>query len=317
MHVPSAMPCPQCRCEVVTPYLTYRDFSYLQCHDCRLVFSDKLYTQRGAVYEAQDAVYDQDAYAERSVLSDVLQTIETDRLRRLQRYVAGGRLLEIGCATGEFLRVAQRDFDVVGIEPSPSFAAAHADQPTIHHCRVEDFTEPPGSFDAVVMYHVFEHIQAHGPLVAQMAALLKPGGIAYVVVPNLKALTNRLLPKYHPDLTQPDHLYQFTPESLQRAFAGFDVVAVSTREYPHHLFTTLRALAAALKRRLRTGQWEPAPGQGAAPSGRVAAKSVLRVRLPYLLAWLFRPVLLPYFWSVERLGLGEEIHLVLRKPAAA
>ncbi|MGH7395809.1 MAG: hypothetical protein ACREJF_09475, partial [Candidatus Methylomirabilales bacterium] len=45
---------------------------------------------------------------------------EARKLRRVLRWRDGGRLLDIGCAKGEFLGVAQRHFEVQGVEVSPT-----------------------------------------------------------------------------------------------------------------------------------------------------------------------------------------------------
>ena len=41
------------------------------------------------------------------------------RLSLIRRYCAAGRLLEVGCARGDFLSVAAETFAVHGVEPNP------------------------------------------------------------------------------------------------------------------------------------------------------------------------------------------------------
>src|SRR5882672_11775049 len=40
----------------------------------------------------------------------------------IREFRSSGRLLEVGCARGDFLRVARDSFDVSGVEPNPSLA---------------------------------------------------------------------------------------------------------------------------------------------------------------------------------------------------
>src|SRR5262249_18074065 len=46
------------------------------------------------------------------------------RLDVIHRYCSSGRLLEVGCARGDFLRVARGFYEVEGVEPNPELAAS-------------------------------------------------------------------------------------------------------------------------------------------------------------------------------------------------
>jgi len=44
------------------------------------------------------------------------------RLDLIRKYCGSGRLLEVGCARGDFLQVAKNFYDVQGVEPNPELA---------------------------------------------------------------------------------------------------------------------------------------------------------------------------------------------------
>ncbi|MCS6805701.1 MAG: class I SAM-dependent methyltransferase [Acidobacteriota bacterium] len=141
-----------------------------------------------------------------------------DRLRRLQRFIRHGRLLEIGCATGEFLQLAaQAGFQVAGVEPDPQTSALARDR---HRLDVTTGTLPEAAypanrFDVVVMLHVLEHLDSPRQTLHEVHRLLNSGGILLIETPNIQTIWFRLLKTRWRQLI-PDHYFFFTPHTLSR-----------------------------------------------------------------------------------------------------
>ena len=136
-----------------------------------------------------------------------------ERHQRQAAYVpgTGGRLLDIGTASGEFLSVMRdRGWDVVGIEPSDE-----AKNP--HGLRINRAPFPEGcdlpaeSFDVVTAWAAFEHLHDPGAAFAASARLLRTGGVLILQVPNLRSIQSRwaLLEDV------PRHLYFFSEKTLR------------------------------------------------------------------------------------------------------
>lgn len=99
-------------------------------------------------------------------------------LKALKRHVADGRLLEVGCSTGFFLNAARLEFDCRGVEPS-TWAARIARERfglDVHGGPFETFEAEPGTFDAVAMIDVIEHVLDPRSVLRRVASLLHPGG---------------------------------------------------------------------------------------------------------------------------------------------
>jgi SAM-dependent methyltransferase len=136
----------------------------------------------------------------------------------------GGRVLEVGCATGQLLRYFKdAGWDPVGLEPTRSFAeyGARAHGVPIHPTFLEEADLTPG-FDVVILSQVLEHLQDPCAMLARAGSMLAPGGRIYVSVP----YSETYLPiRPARELFISTHLYAFSPASLANvaARAGFAV----------------------------------------------------------------------------------------------
>jgi SAM-dependent methyltransferase len=142
--------------------------------------------------------------------------------RWLRSLPTRGVLYNIGCGSGEFNEMAvQLGFIVEAFEPdAATFALAVGRRPTTR-CQVRPL--PLGAIpgqsvaDVVVMHDVLEHIEDDPDAVAQVARILKPGGVLVVTVPALPALYG-----FHDE--QLKHFRRYTRRSV-RGLLGpiFDV----------------------------------------------------------------------------------------------
>ena len=98
------------------------------------------------------------------------------------------RLLDVGSSGGFLLdHFQQNGWQGVGIEPS-RHAARHARERfglEVFCCDLLDYPQAEaGSFDAVHCAQVLEHVLDPEACAAHIAALLSPGGVAFIEVPN-------------------------------------------------------------------------------------------------------------------------------------
>ena len=99
-----------------------------------------------------------------------------------QGVLAGGKLLEVGCATGDFLRHAKETYEVWGNDIS-SFAVDEAKKKNedisdrITSGLIEAQNYPKESFDVIVMWDVIEHLYDPVDAFKNLLDALKPGGV--------------------------------------------------------------------------------------------------------------------------------------------
>ena len=133
----------------------------------------------------------------------------------------GARLLEIGCGAGDALAVASGlGWAAAGVDVSPrAVEAARRRFPALDvrvgSDEVSDF--PDGSFDAVLLLDVIEHLGRPHELVASVRRVLREGGRVLVVTPDAESPSARLLGRrwFH---ALPEHVLLHSRESLRLLF---------------------------------------------------------------------------------------------------
>lgn len=159
-----------------------------------------------------------------------------ERVLYLAGQVGGGRILDIGCARGDFLdQAAECGFETYGLEVSPD-AAARAVQRghQVVNAQAEHLPYVPASFSAVHMNHVLEHVEAPVDALRSIRSALKPGGLAIIEVPNeigplavqIKLLAGRLGTPGTERLRFAPHVTFFNMRTLKLAcrMAGLRIV---------------------------------------------------------------------------------------------
>jgi 2-polyprenyl-3-methyl-5-hydroxy-6-metoxy-1,4-benzoquinol methylase len=221
--------CPLCDRAPVEFAIDYQGFHLCRCPECGLQFqsprltfdelADKVYTEDycpGHEESASDAAYSR-------------------QLRNFESLVGKkGRVLDVGCGNGSFLRFAeQHGWEVFGADIRLSPETANLTCP-LYEGRLPEIDFAGRKFDVIRFNHVIEHLQ--NPLIelARCRELLSPGGIIFVGVPNLAGVSPRIKnlqsrlgikKKRWRHYAATHHLYFFTPATLRRMIdkAGFSV----------------------------------------------------------------------------------------------
>lgn len=149
----------------------------------------------------------------------------------------GARVLDAGCATGDFIAAAGATYEMWGLDIS-EYAVARAREANpsaaerIRSGLVEQQDYPAGFFDAVVLWDVLEHLWDPVATCRRLAAALRPGGLLLVSTPNIGAWTARLMGRRWAFMTVPEHLGFFdrrTMTMLMEQRLGLRVVWWRTR----------------------------------------------------------------------------------------
>jgi SAM-dependent methyltransferase len=155
-------------------------------------------------------------------------------LAQLRRHHPPGRLLDVGCATGDFLAAARDDGQQgEGIELSDwSSRIARARGLRVHQEYLEAFAAThPGEFDFVTLWGVIEHFANPRAEIRHIADLLKPGGILALWTGDVDSVTSRLL-KRKWWYWQGQHIQYFSRRSLTKLVEDAGLEPVTAKLYP-------------------------------------------------------------------------------------
>jgi 2-polyprenyl-3-methyl-5-hydroxy-6-metoxy-1,4-benzoquinol methylase len=141
-----------------------------------------------------------------------------------------GRLLDIGCGTGEFAGIMhEAGWQVQGVEP---FAAARASAAARFGVPVVDVSEQAGlpdhAYDVITLWHVLEHAHDLNRSMRELERLLAAGGTVLIGVPNHTCYDAGFYREMWAAYDTPRHLFHFAPDTMRRLAAahGFAVVAI-------------------------------------------------------------------------------------------
>jgi 2-polyprenyl-3-methyl-5-hydroxy-6-metoxy-1,4-benzoquinol methylase len=199
----------------------------MRCGSCRLVFHCQ-FTDEAELREYYDDYYD----GENLAFSPITDTRFGELLRSFESYRQGNHILDVGCGSGHFLKVAiEVGWKAYGTEIASSAFEQLSRLGINSFCgKLESASYASGFFDVVYCSEVIEHLVDPVTLLREIGRIVRRGGMLYLTTPNFDSLSRRLLGSKWRVIGK-EHICYFTPGSLSRSIreAGFHQVAVKTR----------------------------------------------------------------------------------------
>lgn len=156
--------------------------------------------------------YDRE-YFENALYRDSSEsTRNINRLNTILPQKNTGKLLEIGCGRGEFLKLANKYFNVTGVDVS-KYALETTDTSLKHkvrHFDIEGDQPLTGQYDVIVAFNVLEHLANPTKAVKRIFQALQNNGLFVGSVP----CNTGLLGSLHTALTNlfdKTHISTYTP----------------------------------------------------------------------------------------------------------
>ena len=216
----------------------------VKCLDCGLVYQNPRPTlEEIAVHyppEYESYLPEPDQNKTSWLLDKAVQYGIDKRCRFVTRHKNQGALLDVGCATGVFLRGMRRHpgWELHGVEISPH-AAQIAQKKyglNVFTGTLEQAAFPDNFFDAVTLWDVLEHLHDPRSSLEEIRRILKPDGILILRVPNGGSWDAKLFGPNWAGLDAPRHLFVYNQETLLEILkiTGFQAEQLSCKigSYP-------------------------------------------------------------------------------------
>ncbi|HWN99000.1 MAG TPA: class I SAM-dependent methyltransferase [Blastocatellia bacterium] len=199
----------------------------MRCGSCGLVFHNE-FSDEAEIREYYDEYYD----AENLAFSPITDRRFDELLCSFETYRQSNNILDIGCGSGHFLKVAGgRGWSAYGTEVASSAFEQLSKLRIEAFCgNLESASYAAAFFDIAYCSEVIEHLPDPVTLLAEIARIVRPGGLLYLTTPNFNSLSRRLLGSKWRVIGK-EHVCYFTPATLARAIreAGFLKVVCRTR----------------------------------------------------------------------------------------
>jgi 2-polyprenyl-3-methyl-5-hydroxy-6-metoxy-1,4-benzoquinol methylase len=232
--------CPACTRDTHgAPVEQFDRYSLYECTACAVQFWHPV--------EMRDAEWHESLYSERDARVLPLEPGHNFFLRDA-RAPRPGRLLDVGCGTGNFLAAAQRQgYDVTGIELNRHAVRTAREQlglPKVFAYRLEEFLAlQPEPFDVVTFFEVLEHQDRPAEFLRCVRSLLKSRGWIALSVPNRERWQTA------PDVLDypPNHLTRWNAHSLRQFMSANGFEVLETREEPLRVARAAQMLSMAMR----------------------------------------------------------------------
>jgi SAM-dependent methyltransferase len=203
----------------------HSEFNVQQCHVCGLVGLPEVETDESyyKLYYPQGYHVPTQSRLLGRAWERVALFLVKNKINRIKRYVKTPcKLLDVGCGDGGFLRkLDAHSFEAYGLEPVEE-AVERAQQAGLNVFRgnILQDTLAPESYDVVTLWHVFEHIKDPQEALHRINAMLKPGGVLAMSMPNVNSIAFRLGGKYWFHLDSPRHVWLYNETNINKLLSS-------------------------------------------------------------------------------------------------
>lgn len=207
------------------------NFRIVKCSNCNFVFINPQPTVQkiNGFYNKEyylgtaDYVYE-DERTDKKLLQNYKEKVQS-----FKKLKEKGRLLDIGCAFGMFLKTASKYYDCYGVEIS-KYASGYAKKQKlkIFNGTLKQASYPDNYFDIINMVEVIEHLPDPKETIKEIYRIMKPNGILFIKTSNIDSFYARIKGKNWNYLL-PGHLSYFSIKTLNNLLksSGFKMIYIN------------------------------------------------------------------------------------------
>ncbi len=236
--------CPFCQSGDIQQKFVVKDytvsgesFTILQCRKCMGAFTQDVPSQDeiGPYYASENYISHSDT--QQGFINKAYHFVRSQTLIQKRQMLQSltkkdkGSMADIGCGTGAFLHTMQQaGWQITGFEPDET---ARQNAERLYNIKPlaspELYNQEAGSYDAVTMWHVLEHVHDLHGYIEQVKKILKQDGRFLVAVPNYTSADAGQYQQYWAAYDVPRHLYHFSPASMVLLMKQHGLQVIATK----------------------------------------------------------------------------------------
>jgi 2-polyprenyl-3-methyl-5-hydroxy-6-metoxy-1,4-benzoquinol methylase len=237
--------CPVCRHTEFKPFLQCQDytvsqevFELSQCANCAFVFTNPRPTEDTIARYYQSDAYISHSNTRQGLIARLYHGVRKVAIRNKIKLINGqvpqkGKILDIGCGTGAFLKACQQNgWNVAGVEPDPK-ARKQAEEALGQSFSDSIWKLNSGeSYQLITLWHVLEHVHRLEETWRWISAHVAAGGKILIAVPNHLSYDAQQFGQHWAAYDVPRHLYHFTQHTLSQLAKKHGFKLCATKPMP-------------------------------------------------------------------------------------
>ncbi len=175
-------------------------------------------TDLSPYYDSQDYIsHHQDSGTLKEKLYKFLQNFNLKYKKNILLEFVGKnkKVLDYGCGAGEFVKYIENDFDTIGFEPNESARKYALEKVKKTELITSLELIEDHSLDAIILWHVFEHIENQHEILNQFSSKLKKDGKLIIAVPNTTSYDALKYKEFWAAYDVPRHLFHFSKVGME------------------------------------------------------------------------------------------------------
>ena len=212
--------CPFCGHDDNKHYYSHNQWKVVKCKKCNHIYTNPIPKQNSIKNLYNKNYFETEERFNRGFKNVDYSNSFLKNIQEIENYFSKrGKLLEIGCAYGDFLYIMhKRGWDVTGIDISQTSIKDGKEKYNIDlKCTTIEKFETNEKYDVICLYQCLEHLTDPNYAIKKCFSLLKTNGILIIEVPNLNSFDAKISKKrFLWNLDLPYHLSHFTPKFLSK-----------------------------------------------------------------------------------------------------
>lgn len=263
--------CPACGSSKFNKVLTASDylvsnesFEIMECNDCSLRFTSPIPDENeiGKYYKSDKYI----SHAKRitsifDIVYKIVRIFTLSSKRNIVKRISqkqSGTLLDIGCGTGDFLKIMkQSGWNINGVEVNAGARKlAQTNTGSIILDQTE-FFESEQKYDVITLWHSLEHLNTLTRFLEKISVSLNANGVVMIAVPNYKSFDAEYYKQDWAAYDVPRHLYHFSFESMVKLMEklGFGLIEYKQLPFDPFYVSLLSELSVRKKHNIIKALW--------------------------------------------------------------